>query len=66
MLLRGSLGSCSLEIAMIHIVDSICAFAVKPSTEAGNDAKLVQKLLSAVGVAAKVEEKLLDAVTGLR
>jgi pyrroline-5-carboxylate reductase len=41
-----------------------CAFCLGP-TATPDDAKLVEQLLSAVGIALRVEEKLLDAVTGL-
>lgn len=44
--------------------ESASAFACGPHCLAG-DAALVQRLLSAVGVACEVKEELLDAVTGL-
>jgi pyrroline-5-carboxylate reductase len=41
-----------------------CAYCLG-ETATADDAKLVEQLLSAVGIALRVEEKLLDAVTGL-
>ena len=41
-----------------------CAYSLGPKATA-EDGRLVEQLLAAVGVACQVEEKLLDAVTGL-
>lgn len=41
-----------------------CGFALGP-TATSADAQLVERLLSSVGIAISVEEKLIDAVTGL-
>ncbi|HKI69167.1 MAG TPA: pyrroline-5-carboxylate reductase, partial [Verrucomicrobiae bacterium] len=67
--LEGGLGAGARVIRVMPntpalVGESASAFALGKSATAA-DAKLAQKLLSAVGVAFQVKEPLLDAVTGL-
>ncbi len=62
------LGDCRLVRVMPNtpclVGQSASAFCLGPNATA-SDRELISKLLSAVGLAIEVEEKLLDAVTGL-